>query len=171
MHAHINKRIGSNSGSKREGQAGISLSRRLGCGRWFLTQTQLPNPAGRTASLLLSLRFKPSKIIIIWLAPPTALLLHGATAHGLGGSRGEEAAEGWQKRGLRGSLREGEEPARESRSLGWGRDATEKEPQVTTSPPATSKDTVRGTGIMASMRREPGLGGWGPVAPQKSTGS
>lgn len=59
------------------------LSRRLGCGRWFLTPTQLPNPAGKTASLLLCLRFKPSKIIISPLTPPIALLLR-ATAHAWG---------------------------------------------------------------------------------------
>lgn len=59
------------------------LSRRLGCERWFLTQTQLSNAAGRTASLLLSQRLRPSKIIIIPLALPMALLLQGATDHGL----------------------------------------------------------------------------------------
>lgn len=88
----------------------ISLSRRLGCGRRFLTQTQLPNRAGRAASLLLSLRFKPSKIIIIWLAPPTALLLHGATAHGLGAPE-ERGRLRVGRRGASGVLlvREGEE--------------------------------------------------------------
>lgn len=52
------------------------LSRRLGCGRWFLTLTQSPN-------LLLCPRFKPSKIIIIPVTPPIALLLR-ATAHAWG---------------------------------------------------------------------------------------
>ena len=74
-------------------------SRGLGCGRRFLTQTQLPNRAGRTASPLLRLRFNSPKIIIIPLAPPTDLPLHGATAQGLGGSGGEGAVGGWQKRG------------------------------------------------------------------------
>ena len=81
-----------------------SLSRRLGCGRRFLTQTQLPNWAGRTASLLFRLRFKPSKSIIIRLAPPTALLLLGATHHSL---RAPEER-GWlgagRREGFRGSL-------------------------------------------------------------------
>lgn len=46
------------------------LSRRLGSERWFLTQTQLSNTAGRTVSLLLSLKLMPSKIIIIPFALP-----------------------------------------------------------------------------------------------------
>lgn len=62
-----------------------------------MTQPQLPNQAGRTASLQLSLRVQPSKIIIISLTPPTALLLHRATAHRPQGSCGTEVPEDWQK--------------------------------------------------------------------------
>ena len=104
MDAHIKEWIDSRSAPRWTARWDHPL-RGLGCGRRFLTQTQLPNRAGRTASLLLRLRFKSSKIIIIPLAPPTDLLLHGATAQGLGGSGGEGAVGGWQKRGgLKGSL-------------------------------------------------------------------
>lgn len=84
MNAHIKEWIDSRSAPRWTARWDHPL-RVLGCGRRFLTQTQLPNRAGRTASLLLRLKFKSSKIIIIPLAPPTDLLLHGATAQGLGG--------------------------------------------------------------------------------------
>ena len=124
--------------------------RGLGCGRQFLTQTQLPNRAGRTASLLLRLRFKSSKIIIIPLAPPTALLLHGAAAHGPGApeERGR-LAEG----GASGLLlvREREEGAGRGCSPGVGQGSHGvKDPQVTRDPLASSVDP--GGGAQAAWR-------------------
>lgn len=44
----------------------------------------------------------------------------------------------------------------------------EKEPQVTASPLASSAAAGWDAGIPASMRTEPGLGGWDPASPQKS---
>lgn len=76
------------------------LSGRLGSERWFLTQTQLSNTAGRTASLLLSLRLKSSKIIIIPLALPArgsaSPKSHRSWPRG---SRGEGVSGGRQKGG------------------------------------------------------------------------
>lgn len=91
--------IDSRSGSKVEGKVGSSAK---GAGLWETVSDSDPAPkAGRkNCLLLLRLRFKSSKIIIIPLAPPTDLLLHGATAQGLGASRGEGAVGGWQKRGV-----------------------------------------------------------------------
>lgn len=72
---------------------------RGGAGDLVLTQTPLPEPAGRTASLPLSLRAKPSKTIIIPHTPPTALLVLGTMAHKPGGSQSKGVAGGWAEIG------------------------------------------------------------------------
>ena len=97
MNAHMKEWIDSRSGSKVEGKVGSSAK---GAGLWETVSDSdpAPKPGRKNCLLLLRLRFKSSKIIIIPLAPPTDLLLHGATAQGLGGSRGEGAVGGWQKR-------------------------------------------------------------------------
>ena len=123
MNARIKEWIDSRSGSKVEGKVASSAK---GAGLWETVSDSdpAPKPGMKNCLLLLRLRFKSSKIIIIPLAPPTDLLLHGATAQGLGGSRGEGVVGGWQKQeggaGLKGSLSQIEGGRSRRRLQPWG---------------------------------------------------
>ena len=121
MDAHIKEWIDSRSAPRWTARWDHPL-RGLGCGRRFLTQTQLPNRAGRTASLL----------------------LHRATAQGLGGSGGEGAVGGWQKRGgLKGSLSQ-IEGGRSRRRLSPGAGQGSHGGKVSRDPLASSADSGGG---------------------------
>lgn len=72
-----------------QGKRGPAAADPWQAGLWEMVSDSdlAPKPGRKNASLLLSLRAKPSKIIIILLAPPTALLLLRATAHRPEGSK------------------------------------------------------------------------------------